>query len=253
MKIRGTTVTTPLPKLDAVLFTPQELTLEQQEQARENIGVEKEVYTIYYHEGYGWGIDGLDYDAVLRAFRAGKIVILFYERIAMCGSERYVCTKEIDEGDYYGYGLEFIGASCGNIQILRLLPDGTVYLNTPTDVEDLRTGQDMLESRISHLPFKAITGTTSIPVVIRNLESGVYLLNGKVKNISTASTSNAVNDFYLVSNNGAKSYVIKFATSLHAVHQYILTDTTTTFNQCRLDLILDRLDSVEARLAALGG
>lgn len=218
MKIRGTTITTPIPK---------------------------SVYTLHWSQFNGWGENGFDYDGALNAFRQGKIVVLRISHWQTGRESSFICVDEMmtDIGLYRQEGLLFIGMHRGDIEELRLYPDGTwIWDDLLYDIEQ---NLNTLKTGFSQLPFKALTGTTGNPVVIRNLESGVYLLNGKVKNISTASTSNAVNDFYLVSNNGAKSYVIKFATSLHAVHQYILTDTTSTFNQCRLDQILDRLANLE--------
>lgn len=230
MKIRGTTITTPVPK---------------------------SVYMLDYHEGHGWSDVGdievgyQKYTEARSAFNSGKAVIFRHARLAGCGYEDYYCVKHETYEETLTYdALLFIGASGGVVRYVRFCDDGSVSFGELADTGALELKQEVLESQLASLPFKELTGTTSEPVVLRNLESGVYLLNGKIKMINSGSVSNAVNDFYFVSNNGAKTFAIKMATALHAVHQYILTDTTVTFNQCRLDLILERLAGVESQLSS---
>lgn len=204
-------------------------------------------YILHWSDFNGWE-GGFDYDGALHAFRQGMVVVLHYSSWETASELSYICTEEMTTatGRYPREGLLFVGGTNGDVFELRLYSDGT--WDRDQLLYDIKQKLNTLNTGFSQLPFKELTGTTSSPVVIRNLDSGVYLLNGKTKNISSSAVTNSVNDFYLVSNNGKTTCAIKVATSLHAVHQLKLTDTTAEFNQCRLDQILDRLTTVEGEI-----
>lgn len=206
-------------------------------------------YVLRWSDFNGWE-GGFDYDGALHAFRQGKVVVLHYSSWETASELSYICTEEMTTatGRYPREGLLFVGGTNGDVFELRLYSDGT--WDRGQLLYDIKQKLNTLNTGFSQLPFKELTGTTSSPVVIRNLDSGVYLLNGKTKNISSSAVTNSVNDFYFVSNNGTTTYAIKVATSLHAVHQLKLTDTTAEFNQCRLDQILTRLTTAENKLSS---
>ena len=213
MKVRGTTLTTPVPK---------------------------SVYFLDYNEGYGWGVDGFDYKSAVAALGKGQVLILRIEPISDMPKRYLVCT----ENSSNGY-LTFMGTENEKILEVVLFPDGQMEWLWFGDTSSIRDDVEALRYQMEFLPFKELTGTSSKPVVIRDLESGIYMVNGKTKMYSTAGVFNSAYDFYLVSNMGAQSLVVKISTSAHSMHRYKITDTANETTSCNLSDIVNRITALE--------
>ena len=220
MIVRGTTITTPVPK---------------------------SVYFLDYHDGYEWGVDGFDYRAAIEALSKGQVLVLRRDGVAYDPTRYYVCTANNipDQGQNH---LTFIGGNDGHIEEAMVFEDSRIYFSKLGDTSAIREDVEVLKSRLDSMPFKELTGTSSKPVVIRNLESGIYLVNGKTKMYSTAGVFNSAYDFYIVSNIGTQSWVIKISTSAHSMHRYKITDTANETTSLKFGDILERIGNAESRL-----
>lgn len=231
MKVRGTTITTPIPK---------------------------SVYRLYYHEGNGWGNAELNYGEALNAFNSGKVVIFRHQPIAGCGHEDYYCVKHetLDEMLTYS-ALVFLGSSGGLLRYVRVYDNGDVRFGVLADINDLYLKQEVLESRLDSMPFKELIGTSSKPVVLRDLESGVYLITGTIKANSPSGKSTCNGDIFIVCRDDVYgyTYAYKFVPSIISIGRYAITNSTVSYTSYKLSDItslLSRVTDIENRLAALG-
>ena len=216
MKVRGTTITTPVPK---------------------------SVYFLDYNEGYGWGVDGFDYKSAVSALGKGQVLILRIEPISDMPKRYLVCTENSNNGY-----LTFIGTENEKILEVVLFPDGQMEWLWFGDTSSIRDDVEALRYQMEFLPFKELTGTSSNPVVIRDLESGIYMVNGKTKMYSTAGVFNSAWDFYLVSKYSANTTAVKISTSAHSMHRYKITDTTSETTSCNLSDIASSVTSLTSQV-----
>ena len=231
MKVRGTTITTPVPK---------------------------SVYRLYYHEGNGWGNAELNYGEALDAFNSGKVVIFRHQLLAGCGHEDYYCVKHetLDEMLTYS-ALVFLGSSGGLLRYVRVYDNGDVRFGVLADINDLYLKQEVLESRLDSMPIKELIGTSSNPVTLRDLESGVYLITGTIRGNRSGGKSTVTGDIFVVQRDDAYgyTYAYKFVPSIASIGRYSISDSVVNYTSYKLSDItslLSRVTALENRLAALG-
>lgn len=225
MKVRGTTITTPVPK---------------------------SVYYLDYHEGYGWGVDGVDYKGAISALGKGQVVILRISPVADAPMRYFVCT----ERSSYDY-LVFFGTDREEVTAVLVSPEGLVDWLRPGNTSAIREDIEVLKSRLDSMPFKELVGTSSNPVTLRDLESGVYLITGTIRGNYSGGKSTCNGDIFIVVRDDAYgyTYAYKFVPSIISIGRYAITDSAVSYTSYKLSDItslLSRVTALENRLAALG-
>ena len=150
-------------------------------------------------------------------------------------------------------GFSILSCDTGEITVTgRTSP--VAHFEDITDELTLKCGnlefyQEALSSQLKTLPLKVITGTASKPVIIRELETGVYILSGKVRMNRNTEVLNNFNNFYFVerSETGKITYAQKLVPSLHALHRYEITDTNYVWTKTMLGDILTAIDALSKK------